>query len=59
MHHVVLYPAQQLLEHLLAFGLVHHQRVALADCLEADAGAQVFQVGQVLHPVSVDGPEQQ
>ena len=44
-------------ELVVALLLVHHQRVALSVCLQADGLAHVHHPGEMLHPVFVDGLE--
>ena len=58
-HHVALDAVLQVVEHLLAFALVHNQRVALAVGVQADARPQVLHGREVLHPVGIYGPQQQ
>jgi hypothetical protein len=57
--HVVLHALHEFLEHFVAFGAVHHQRVSLAISVQPYPSPQVFHASQVVHPVDVDGPEQQ
>src|SRR5258708_2777421 len=48
-------PLAKLVEHLEGFVLVFHERVALAVRAKADSLAEVLHLGQVLHPLPVDG----